>query len=1103
MEREIFVKILIKEIVSHVKGAAVRKCAMLAVALALPGICIFGGQGRTSPGIVIRPAREEVAEGGEEPVYGVEVENEVETGNEIQNETEVKTKDETEVQPESGREEKPETERLTEAAAVNEAIPDNDVIREAVYSYYGRKFNEKISDEEVEAVKGKLRPHDRIIRSGEDLLLMREWCDWSDVEYSDFHVFFGADLSEWSEEELRTLEILTGTVYVESKEDTFPARMLSYLKGATHLTFSKDSDMTDVSGTLPEGIAFPCQIKDVSLHAYREGKYKTLLKLLQDSQVETIWVDSDVDMDSRDAHEVAEKIQGFWLDDAAGIGTLKELLLLNGTAVRARDKEALEACRVERILGYADRKTDFALVGRLPALEELECDVMEECELRPLLDRKGFSLELHFFEDCPAFYQAVSWPEDESGERTPHSYQRIYDQDRMAECFTGWRDREKEYWTRWDIAVGNDNPCLRITDGDKAYELRPAEDESSRNHTNAAQFMYVGEGGLGFHDINFDGTKDLVLGAGRTGVTGPVRIGFAYLWNTKTKRYEFCPSYRWIDNPEVDEKLQLIRGDQNGAYPYHYWAIYRYEDGEFVMQSRLTRETLDEDVVSAKMPEDLAVPEVADVIRFREEIFENGEAAEVKNAYAVAVYGGKGVEIPVSCDAYYAEDSYWSDYDPDRREKVWPKERKENVSRSDRDEEEAKGKPENDFLTIDSGEAFAMMQDWYDWDSLDPDASVIVAFSEDLEEWPEGECFPQQIKRVWLNHYREGKYKSLLKLLQDSQVETITVSSDAGQEEMQGFWLDDVAGISTLKEVNLIGTAIRMRDEKALEDSGVERIEGCVDQKTDMGFMEGRSLYLSFYEDCPAIYQAVSWPEEVRGEETRHIYQRIYDQGRMAECFTELPEGGDEGAGAETERKNPVLRITDGAAVYEIKQGEGQGVEGNYAYENTDEIRFQDINFDGTKDLILDAGRLGPIGQWRYEAAYIRNPETARYEFCPSYRWIDSPTVDAEHRLVRSYRRDWGNDDEGSCSWAIYRYVDGEFVMQSMLTQENLAGDEIPDELSLPEEAALIRYQEKIFENGEAAEVKNAYAVRIEGEEEVIPACCNAYYAEDSYWGGY
>lgn len=478
----------------------------------------------------------------------------------------------------------------------------------------------------------------------------------------------------------------------------------------------------------------------------------------------------------------------------------------------------------------------------------------------------------------------------------------------------------------------------------------------------------------------------------------------------------------------------------------------------------------------------------------------------------------------------------------------------------------AKGKLTAYSLTIHSGEEFALMREWYDWDTPESYCYVSVVFSEDLKEWPEeelealalvkcnvhvessgrtmparaltyltgttdlrfsndsdmtdvsgtlpeGRAFPRQIKGVSLHAYREGKYKTLLKLLQDSQVEAILVDSnrdtdsrdsDEVAEKLPGFWLDDVAGISTLKDVTLYGTAIRVRDEKALEGSGVERIVGCADQKTDFAYAAGISLYLDIYGDCPALYQAVSWPEEVKGEGTSYIYQRIYDQGRMAECFTELPDGEDEGSGIEKERKNPVLRITDGAAAYEIKPKENGGVTGrNYVYDRIDEIRFQDINFDGTKDLILDAGRLGQIGQWRYEAAYTWNPETARYECCPSYSLIDNPAVDAEHRLVRSGRRDWGNADDGSYSWAIYRYVDGEFVMQSMLTQENLFGDQIPDELSVPEEATLIRYQEKIFENGEAVEEKNAYAVRIEGEETGIPASCEKYYAEDSYWGGF
>lgn len=1007
-------------------------------------------------------------------------------------------------------------------------LPDNDAVRESLCSYYHRDDCGEISEEELAAAKGRLSPYSLTIHSGEEFALMREWYDWDNLEsYWSACVVFSEDLEEWPEEELEALSILKCNIYVESSGKTIPARALSYLTGATYLNFSEESDITDVSGTLSEGKSFPSQIKGVSLDAYREGKYKTLLRLLQDSQVETIWVDSQVEMDSRNLDGVTGKLQGFWLDDVAGISTLREVILLNGTAIRVRNEKALEGSKVKRCLGYVDQKTDFGFAGHLPALEELKCDVMEECELQPLLDREGFSLELHFFEDCPAFYQAVSWPEDESGERTPHSYQRIYDQDRMAECFTGWSDSEKESWTRWYIAVGNNNPCLRITDGAEVYEIRPVEDESSRNHTNPTEFMYVGEGGLGFLDINFDGTKDLVLGAERYGVAGPTRTGFAYLWNPGTGRYEFCPSYRSIDNPEVDEEQQMIRSKfEYWPDDFHRWAIYRYTDGAFTTQSVLTQETLEAD----EIPGELAVPEGSGVIHWQEEVFENGEVAEEKNVYAVQIEGEETV-FPQTCQSYYEEDSYWAGYDPD----IW-EEKGKRYTRTNRDTQELAAAKEKLWpydLTIQSGEEFARIREWYDWDTLSDADYVRVVFSEDLAEWPtkdlealsilkgtvyvesKGETFPvraltyltgarevifsddsdltdvsgtlpvgrnipQQLKTVTLDLYREGKYRTLLRLLQDSQVETVRVMSDRNAKNVQGFWLDDVAGFPALKEVVLEETAIRVREETALEHCSVERIEGYADSGTDLQPLfdrDGLFLYLYFYRDEDA-----SAPEEG----TTCIYQRGYDQDRMVECFTQW-QGNDD------RMCDPWLRVTDGPRVYELRPEVSEMFgPGDY---REDRMALKDINFDGVKDITLETGHYGNQGIV-YEYGWILNQGTGRYEYSPTYRDIGNPSVDARYKLVRSC---WRNAAY-SHSWAVYRYVDGAFVEQSELTEEFILKDEVQEELGLPEGAGVTHWQERIFENEEVVEVKDAYQVRIAEKRSELPKVCEAYYAQDSYW---
>ncbi len=944
--------------------------------------------------------------------------------------------------------------------------------------------------------------------TGEEPAQMREMYDGDTLsDENDGRVVFSEDLAEWSTEDLEALGILKGTVYVESEGETFPARALSYLTGAQEVIFSYDSDLTDVSGTLPEGCRFPQQIKEVTLDAYREGKYGTLLQLLQDSQVEVIHVDAGAE---------TEELPGFWLDEVAGIRTLKEITLRE-TAIRVRDEKALDGCKVERIVGCADKETDFSFIGRIPALAELECDVMEEGGLQLLLDREGLSLFLRFYGDCPLFYQAVSWPEEESGERTPCLYQRRYDQGRMAECFTGRQDGEDE---TGEIAVGSGNPCLRVTDGAAIYEFRPGETESG------SQF-YLWEGRIRFQDINFDGTKDLVLPVERHSPFGLAGTEFAYLWNQGSGRYEFSPSYYWINNPEVDEEQQMIRSELFCWPEFYRWAIYRYADGAFTTQSVLTQETLEAD----EIPEELAVPEGSGVIRWQEEIFENGEVAEEKNVYAVQIEGKETV-FPQTCQNYYEEDSYWAGFDPD----IW-EEKGKKFSRTNRDTQEtatAREKQEPYDLTIQSGEEFALIREWYDWDNLADEDYVRVVFSEDLSEWPtedlealsilkgtvyvesKGETFParaltyltgarevifsgdsdmtdvsgtlsagrnvpQQLKTVTLDSYREGKYQTLLRLLQDSQVETVRVISDRSEKNVQGFWLDDVVKIPALKEVILEETAIRVREETALEHCTLERIEGYVDADMDLQPLLDRdrlSLYLYFCMD-----EGASAPEEG----TTCIYQRGYDQDRMVECFTKW-QGDDD------RMCDPWLRVTDGSGVYELRPevSEMFGL-GDY---REDRMALKDINFDGIKDITLETGHYGNQGIV-YEYGWILNQDTGRYEYSPTYSDIGNPSVDARHKLVRSC---WRNAAY-SHSWAIYRYADGAFVEQGELTEEFILKDEVQEELGLPEGAGVTRWQERIFENEETVEVKDAYQVRMAEKRSELPKVCEAYRAQDSYWG--
>lgn len=523
-------------------------------------------------------------------------------------------------------------------------FPENDSITKSIYSYYGRMEDEKISEEEVLAAKGKLPGFSLTVHSGEEFALMREWYDWDRVNL--VRVYFSKELKEWQEEDLQALEILDDIVYVESDDTTLPARVLAYLTGAREVNFG----VSDVTGTLPDGTHFPKQIKDVTLNRYQEGNCSTILNILQDSQIETLTVGTEYGM---------EESQSFWLDDVARISTLKELALEN-IMIRVREEAALDGCSLTRITGHIDRDTDLCFVEKLSQLEEVKSNILAERDLSPLLQRKGLSLYLDFCRDttedekeaygtrtytvCPAFNRAVLWPGEAGDEKFLGRYQRRENNGRVAECFTERGIiREEDEVNMYDF-----DAWIRVTDGLASYEFRPAEEMGGD-----CGFGEARSDRMSFEDINFDGVKDIVLDAGGFG-NQMLRREYVWLWDRESGRYEFFPAYYEIENPTVDAKHQLVRSSCRNWAASHSWAIYRYVDGELVMQGRLTEEFLFDD----RVPPQLEMPEGVGVWCWTEEIFENGEVTEVKTSYAADAAGEESI-YPEALEAYYAEDSYW------------------------------------------------------------------------------------------------------------------------------------------------------------------------------------------------------------------------------------------------------------------------------------------------------------------------------------------------------------------------------------------------------------------------------------------------------------
>ena len=505
------------------------------------------------------------------------------------------------------------------------------------------------SGEEIEAAKGNLQAYFLTIHSGEELALMREWYDWDSAQ--SITVYFSEDLGEWREEDLQALTKHHGSVAVESDAGTFPARALTYLTGATEVYLFANSDVSDVTGTLPEGAGFPKQIKAVTLYGYREGKYEALLRLLQDSGVETITVKPDTK---------AEETQRFWLDDAAGIDTLKELVL-EDISIQVRGETAIDGSGLERIEGLIDKDTDLCFVENLTHLEEITSRILDVRELSPLLQREGLALYLEFYkktagfeeEDygagnytvCDDFNKMVSLSGMGQENRYLGIYQRRKDKDCVAECFI--IDRFSEASDQEEgMNLTDTEAWIRVADGETVYELRPEEGYG---------FCAGIRNRMTFEDINFDGVKDIVLEAGSYG-TQMLTYKYGWIWEQASGRYAFSPTFAGIGDPAIDVKHQLVRSSWRNWAASHSWAIYRYVDGQFVMQGRLTEEVL----FTEDIPPELEVPEGAEVWRWPEEIMEDGEVAEVINSYAVEVEGEETI-YPERYESYYEEDSYWGE----------------------------------------------------------------------------------------------------------------------------------------------------------------------------------------------------------------------------------------------------------------------------------------------------------------------------------------------------------------------------------------------------------------------------------------------------------
>lgn len=526
---------------------------------------------------------------------------------------------------------------------------ESEELKNQINSQLGKEADSPLYEEELEARKGGLELTGVIqVHSGEELDILRTYFRLENVY--QWNVEFTPDLEGWTEEQLEGLGDLKQTVRICGAEGhTVPAGVLPYFTGTEELEF----EVTDVTGQLPEGKIFPAHIKRVTFLFYETARYQNLLKCMQGSEVEELVCHGD---GSVKAGAV------FWLDEAAGCKEL-EYLDVDDSRIRVLDAEKLEGMKLRELAGVVDQRTDLSFINVLPALEKVTGAVVEERDLTPLLKKEKLGLRLRFCQDVADFDEDIypdgrviispewdayfDWKEEEEEDGNFLAiYQRYMDEGRKVECFSvraAYEEREKYMPGMYHVRT-----FLRVTDGEKVSLLDPAESIDSDHRV----FGDYQRDDFWLTDINFDGVKDIVLDRGSFGNQG-AHYEYGWIWDRTQGEYVLSESYGNIINPRVDGEHKLVRSSWRNWAASHSWAIYRYENGEFVCKSMMTEEPLPEEG-----REKVQAPEGAEIWQWTEEIYGKGGKVE-KKSFTVTEAPGEKTEYPEDYYRFYEENSYW------------------------------------------------------------------------------------------------------------------------------------------------------------------------------------------------------------------------------------------------------------------------------------------------------------------------------------------------------------------------------------------------------------------------------------------------------------
>ena len=115
---------------------------------------------------------------------------------------------------------------------------------------------------------------------------------------------------------------------------------------------------------------------------------------------------------------------------------------------------------------------------------------------------------------------------------------------------------------------------------------------------------------------------------------------------------------------------------------------------------------------------------------------------------------------------------------------------------------------------------------------------------------------------------------------------------------------------------------------------------------------------------------------------------------------------------------------------------------------SSDLVLETDVDFDGASDVLLWLGHFGNQGLISYACYLSRGNEFVK---CPSFSEIANPAVDEENGVILSSWRNWA----ASHSYAMYYFIDGEYIETERLTEEPVQTENDKELLSWTDEVFL------------------------------------------------